>query len=242
MYRRFVNQWEDAETNANWNEGGTALRREAPFKTDRSQFVFDLQTPSAANREYRGVTVRARKREGRAKAVLSYTFARYEGAVDSSFASGFLDNPGQNTFYYGPLDTDIRHDVRALASYQLNSWLSVGVNYVFQTGGPYNRFALDPVYGGFDRFQAQRGTDSRGTLNPNDDRELRLPDISMLGLQARATLEPLIKQRIELWVDALNLLALRTTTSVFEQDGRFFGVPTSRLPPLRLRVGLRYRL
>jgi hypothetical protein len=241
IYKRFMNQWEDAETNGNWNEGGTALNRAAPFKTDRSQFVYDLQTPADSRRTYQGVTVALRKREGRAKALLAYTWSKYEGPVDSSFASNFLDNPGQTQYYYGPLAADARHDVRALVTYQINSWLSMGTTYLFASGGPYNRFSLDPVYGSFSRFTAHRGYDSNGTLNPDDDQALRLPDQSLLNLQVRASLEPLTKQRIEAWVDALNLLALRTTTSVVNSDTQFWGRPTSRMGPLELRVGLRYR-
>ena len=79
------------------------------------------------------------------------------------------------------------------------------------SGAPYNRFFFDPVYRRFGAFRAQRGYDNRGTLIPDDDRPLRLPDFSQLDLQVRLSLEPLIKQRIELWVDALNILALRTT-------------------------------
>jgi hypothetical protein len=161
--------------------------------------------------------------------------------VDSSFASFFLDNPGQNQYFYGPLADDSRHDVRAQASYQLTSWFSVGGSYAFFSGGPYNRFHFDPVYGSFSRFQAHRGNDSNGTLNPDDDQPLRLPDLSQLSLQVRANLEPLIKQRLEIWADALNLLALRTTTSVVQQDGPFFGQQTDRLQPMRVRLGLRYR-
>jgi hypothetical protein len=240
VYRRFDRAWEDAETNGNWNEGGSELNRAAPFKTDRSQFVFDLQTPEASRRTYKGITVGLRSTEGRLKGRLNYTLAQYKGPVDSSYATSFLDNPGQTQYYYGLLDADSRHDVRAQVTYQINSWLSTGVNYQFLSGGPYNRRSLDPVYGTFSRYTAHRGYDSNGTLNPDDDRALRLPDLSALNVQLRASLEPLIKTRLEGWVDALNVLSLRTTTSVVQSDTQFWGRPTGRLPPFRLRVGVRY--
>jgi hypothetical protein len=241
IYRRFVHQWEDSETNANWNEGGTDLRRDGPFKSDRSQFVFDLQTPEAAKRLYRGVTVELKKREGRLKAQLSYTLSKYEGAVDSSFASFYLDNPPQANYFYGSLPDDNRHDVRALASYEALTWLSFGVNYQFLSGEPYNHYFYDPVYQQYSRFQAQRGYDSRGNTDPTDDIELRMPDISLLGVQVRASLERVIKHKLELWADALNLLALRTPTSYIQSDGPFYGRTASRLPATRVRLGLRYR-
>ena len=57
----------------------------------------------------------------------------------------------------------------------------------------------------------------------------------------RFSLEPLIKQRIDLWVDALNVLALRTTTSVVQTDGPFWGQVQSRQAPLQLRFGAQFR-
>ena len=67
-----------------------------------------------------------------------------------------------------------------------------------------------------------------------------MPDISSIDSEALISLQPLIKQRISIWADALNLLALRTTTAVIERDGRTFGQVAGRMPTLRLRVGLRY--
>jgi hypothetical protein len=241
IYRRFDHQWEDVETNANWNQGGTALRREGEFKSDRSQFVFDLQTPEASKRRYRGVTVELKKREGRLKAQFSYTLSKYEGTTDANLGGSFLDNPPQASFYYGALAADSRHDVRALASYDLLTWLTFGVNYQFRTGGPYNHIFFDTVYSRYSRYEAQRGYDSRGNTNPNDDLELRLPDISLLNFQVRASLERIIKHKLEIWADALNLLALRTITSYIQTDGPNFGRPSSRLQPTQVRLGLRYR-
>jgi hypothetical protein len=241
LYRKFVNQWEDTETNANWNEGGTALRREAPFKTGRSEFVYDLQTPSASHREYRAATAYLRKREGRFKGNFSYTLSKYTGPGDSSFAGLFLDNPGQTPYYYGPLPDDNRHVVKAQTSFAINSWLSSGVVYVYQTGGPYSRYFLDPVFNSFSRFQAPRGYDSLGNADPNDDRPLRLPDVSQLDLGLRANLEPLIKQRLFVYVDYINVLAVRTPLSVVERDGRFFGQTRTRLPASSFNLGMQYR-
>jgi hypothetical protein len=240
LYRKFVDQWEDVETNANWNEGGTGLRREAPFKSGRSEFVFDLQTPEVASRTYRAVTTSLRKREGRLKALANYTWADYRGANDSSIASVYLDNPGDNKYYHGPLAGDVRHDLRLQASYSMLTWLTFGLNYSFASGAPYNRYAFDPVYERWSRLQAQRGSDSRGNINPDDDQPLRLPDISSFDLKVQASLGPLIKQRIDIWVDAFNLLALRTPTSVIQQDTEFWGRPVSWLPPLRIQLGARY--
>jgi len=77
--------------------------------------------------------------------------------------------------------------------------------------------------------------------DPGDDRELRLPDISLVALQARANLKKFTKQQIEVWADAFNVLGLRTPTAYLENDGPNWGAQAARLSPTRVRVGLRYR-
>jgi hypothetical protein len=241
IYRQFTHQWEDLETNAVWNQGGTGLERSGMWKSGRAQFIFDLETPDEARRVYHSITTQARKREGRMKMELSYTWTHYEGTDDSSINSLFLDNPGQKEFFYGPLATDRRHDLRGQLTYEMTNWFSIGVIYGFRSGGPYNRYFYDPSFGGFSAFRTKRGYDTRGTLSLDDDTPLRLPDVSSLAVQLRATLLPFIKQHVEVFVDIRNLLALRTTTSVIEQDGPFWGRPASRLLPMYMRLGLQYR-
>jgi hypothetical protein len=241
VYRRFVHQWEDAETNALWNEGGTGLRREAQWKTGRSEFVFDLGTPDEAQRRYHSVTVKLAKKEGLLKVNATYTWTKHEGTSADSIQGSFLDNPGQTHYFYGPLPGDFRHHVKFQGQYQFLPWLGAGVVYDFVTGPPYNRFTFDPTYGDFNAFQTRRGHDTRGSLDPDDDTPLRLPDLSILSLQLRANLRPLIKQNISLWFDVENILALRTHLSVIEDDGPFWGRPTRRLPPTAARLGMQFR-
>ena len=58
---------------------------------------------------------------------------------------------------------------------------------------------------------------------------------------ARANLKPLIGYQLELYADVMNLLALRTTTGVVEEDGPRFGEPSSQMTPFRVRLGLRFK-
>jgi hypothetical protein len=241
IYRKFVHQWEDIETNAIWNAGGTGQDRTGMWKTGRAQFVFDLETPDQARREYHSVTVAARKREGRLKMLASYTWTKDMGTDESSYNSTFLDNPGQSRFFYGPLGSDHRHDVRAQATYEATTYLSIGVIYSFLSGGPYNRFFYDPTYASYQDFRATRGYDPRGNLNPDDDTPLRLPDISKLDVQARFSLLRWVHQPLDIFADVQNILGLRTTTSVFERDGSFWGRPIGRLPPTSARIGIQYK-
>jgi hypothetical protein len=241
VYRKFVHQWEDQESNAVWNQGGTGLDRTGMWKTGRPQFVFDLETPDLARRVYHAVTVQSRKREGLLKMEMSYTWTYYQGTGDSSVNGAFLDNPGQTQFYYGPLGNDRRHDLRAQVTYDITSYLSAGVIYGFLSGGPYNHYYYDPAYGSFNALKTRRGYDTRNTLSLDDDVPLRLPDISSLNLQVRFSMLPFIKQRLEFYADFRNLLALRTTTSVIQSDGPFWGRASARLPPMNVRLGVEYR-
>ena len=60
-------------------------------------------------------------------------------------------------------------------------------------------------------------------------------------MQVRFNLLPVIKQRLDVYVDVLNVLALRTTTSVTQNEGPTFGLPAGRTGPMRIRLGLNYR-
>jgi len=62
-----------------------------------------------------------------------------------------------------------------------------------------------------------------------------------MNLQVRINFKPLTGIDLDAFVDALNILALRTTTSVTETDGSTWGRPVNRLSPMRMRLGFRYR-
>jgi hypothetical protein len=53
--------------------------------------------------------------------------------------------------------------------------------------------------------------------------------------------EPLLGSKLETFSDVLNVLGLRPTTAVTQNDGPSFGQLTARMSPLHIRLGLRYR-
>jgi hypothetical protein len=57
----------------------------------------------------------------------------------------------------------------------------------------------------------------------------------------RVNLLPVIGQKLELYVNVLNALALRTTTAVVQNDTPDFGTQSARMAPFRLHLGLNYR-
>ncbi len=242
IYRRFNHQFEDTETNQIWNESGTAVRADGGYRNGKNQQIFDLGTPDASTRRYHSVTARLNKREGRMKVTGSYTWTRNRGPQNSAIDGAFLDNPKNAVYWYGSLPGEVRHHVKVFSAYQVLPWLSLGVNYEFFTGEPYNRFFYNNVYGGFIDLRAQRGYNPGANINDtSDDRELRLPDVSLLGLQGRANLRKFTKLNLDAFINVFNVLALRTTRSVVDTDTAFWGQPTSFLAPTRAVLGLSYR-
>jgi hypothetical protein len=237
IYRAFRNQFNTRETNRIWNTSGTALSRGGGFRNGRNQTISDLSTPDHARRTYQGVTFGARKREGRFRVQGSYTWSKLQGN-----SGDFEDNPAQDVYLWGYLGDDHRHEIKALSTYQLASWISTGIRYSFSSGKPYNRIYGNPVDDDLDDYRARQGINPGANVNdPGDDRELRLPDLQSFNLQIRMNLLPIIGHRLEPWVDILNLMALRTITEVTQNDGPSFGRMSRRQGPLRIRLGLNYR-
>jgi hypothetical protein len=124
----------------------------------------------------------------------------------------------------------------------MTPWLSMGARYSYTSGTPYNRLFRNDVTGSYENYVAPVGTNAGTNINdPSDDRQLRLPDIQNLNAQFAFNFQPLIGARLEAYVDVLNVLGLRTTTAVTENDGPSFGQPSARLAPLHIRLGARYR-
>ena len=111
MYRRFNNQFDTRETNRIWNPGGTALSATQAFRNGQNETVSDYGTPDYARRRYLGLTLGARKREGRFKAQASYTLSQLKGTEGS-----YGDNPAQDVYLYGYLPDDHRHEMKALVA------------------------------------------------------------------------------------------------------------------------------
>ena len=67
--------------------------------------------------------------------------------------------------------------------------------------------------------------------------------IAWVVSEARAVTPSYVLMRFEMetFVDVLNVLALRTTTSYGVTDGQDFGVQRNRMAPFRLRFGVMYR-
>jgi hypothetical protein len=254
VYRQFSHQYEARETNQIWGISDTQLSPTGGYRNGRSQTILDLGTPDDAKRRYVGITGSFTKREGRLKARAAYTWSKLDGTLLNGLATyGGGGAPGsgdnlyglvgpRNAFLDGPLADDHRHEIHLTMQYQITPWLTTGVRYLYYSGLPYNRYFRNDTTGNFENLRAQTGINPGTNVNdPTDDRPLRLPDIQDLNAQIRLNWMPLIHQRLETFVDVLNILDLRTTTSYGVSDGQDFGVQRNRLDPFRIRLGVMYR-
>ena len=241
VYRKFSHQFDRRETNRIWNDAGSELARNGSFRNGRAETITDMSTPNDAWRRYRGITVGLDKREGRFKSHVSYTLSDLTG-TQQDINNLYGDIPGRDVYLAGDLPDDHRHEVKWTLSWQATPWLSFGGRYKYLSGTPYSRLFYNPVTNVWDQYKARTGVNPGLDINdPADDRDLRLPDRHDMNLQVRFNLLPIIGQRLDLYVDVLNLLALRTATNVGQEDQRNFGVETGWLDPFRIRLGLNYR-
>jgi hypothetical protein len=242
VYKKFTNLYEVNETNQVWNRSGTDLDPGAQYRDGRNEKVMDLSTPSGAYRRYVGATGGVTKREGQLRARLTYTWSRLDGTVWNDLNNPWGDVPGRDVYLAGPLPDDHRHEVKANLVYSATRWLSLGMMYNYYSGTPYNRLFYNDLSKSYTDYRAGLGTNPGSNANdPSDDRPLRLPDIHDLSAQVRVNLLPLLGQRLEVYANVLNVLGLRTTTSVVQNDTPDFGSQSGRMAPFRLRLGLNYR-
>jgi hypothetical protein len=241
IYRKFDNQFDRRETNRIWNAGGTELATSGSFRNGRAETIQDLSTPDQAWRRYQGITVGLSRREGRFKTHVEYTFSRLTG-TQQDIDNLYGDIPARDVFLQGYLPDDHRHEIKMTLSYQATPWLSFGGRIKYLSGQPYSRLFFNPVTSTWDLYRAPLGINPGTNINdPGDDRPLRTPDVEDVNVQVRFNLFPLIGHKVDVYVDVLNALALRTATSFGQQDARDFGVENGWLPPFRIRLGVNYR-
>ena len=243
IYRHFTNPYEMRETNRIWNGSGSALEASGMYRNGIAEQIQDVGTPDGAGRKYKGVTAIVRKREGRLKGQLGYTWSRLDGNVDNGGENNLYgDIPGRDIYLWGALQDDHRHDIRGALTYAVLPWLSLGSTYSYSSGSPYTRFYRNPTSGRFEDLHARVGVDPGTNINdPADDRALRLPDVQRLNLKVSSNLRPLIGHNAEVFVDLLNVLNLRTPTAVVVENGPNFGAPRTLMNRTLMRLGARYR-
>jgi len=243
QYRKYEYQYEDLETNRIWNKTGTDLDPTGRFRNGRNFVITDLETPESAKRRYLGVVTTLKKREGALRVNLSYQWSQLQGNVIDGFRNPYLNNPIQDQLQEGFLPGDSRHVIRAQMTYQLNAWLTAGYTFRYDSGTPVQLVYFNKVTNDWTDFRARRGfSPGRNINDPFDDFAYRLPDQMVMAAQLRANLKAITRFNAEVFTDFMNLLALRTTTGVTTRaDDPNVGLMSSRLPPLAIRAGFRFK-
>jgi hypothetical protein len=239
VYRKYASQYEANETNRIWNATGDVV---VGYKNGRAATIMDMSTPSAAQRSYAGLTAALNKRAGRTKVYLSYTLSRLRGTVwDPTVNNPWGDIPGRDAYLNGPGGDDHTHDIKASLQYSAFKWLSFGARWNYSSGFPYNRLFRNETTGNWENYRAQTGINPGANVNdPGDDRALRTPDRQEINLQVRLSLLSLIGSKLDFYVDALNILGLRTPLTYSQNEGQNFGVEATWMAPFRLRFGVNY--
>jgi hypothetical protein len=242
VHRQYTRQFEINETNRIWSPSGAQIDGRGGYRNGRAETIMDLETPAGAHRTYDGVTFGLTKREGRLQVRASYTWSKLRGTSYSGTNNLWGDIPGRDVYLDSYLADDHRHELKGSLSVQATPWLSFGSRTTFTSGQPYDRCFRNDETGACDQFRATRGINPGTNVNDRaDDRDLRLLDQLEVNVQTRVNLLPLIGKRIDLYVDVLNVLGLRTATTVGTNDGTDFGVERAWMDPFRLRLGLNYR-
>jgi hypothetical protein len=239
VYRQYSNQYEQNETNRIWNPSGSQI---VGYRNGRNETVLDMGTPDGAKRYYRGVTASLNKRAGRLRTYVSYTLSQLRGTVFNGASNAWGDIPGRNVYLDGPGPDDRLHDVKVSGNWSVTNYLSLGMRYNFYTGGPYERLYRNDPLNAYENRRAPRGQNPGTNLNdPSDDRELRYPAVQEVNAQIRLGLQQWIGHRVDLYMDALNILNLRTVTTYGQNEGQNFGNETAWLAPFRVRFAVDYK-
>jgi len=248
-YRRYSNLWVEREVNRIWDVTGTRVVGHVDPTVDS---VLEVDNPSDAYREYRGVDLWVEGRPGNWDILASYTLSLTTGTVDDYF-DGYLNNPRQSLFFSGPSPlSDNRHQFKGAIAYKFNFGLDVGLRWQYRTGNPIWESFLNP----FDNTQTLRrsprgtGFNFQGSTadfnNPDQLAELRNPDFFQVDGQARYDLGSLLRMRekLELTMLVINVFNSTAPLTYNEQwlatGTNTFGSVRTRIFPTQVELLLRF--
>ena len=109
-------------------------------------------------------------------------------------------HPGPGSlFLNGVLDDDHRHEIKVVADWQIQPWLSAGIRYNYYSGLPRKRLFFNNVTGTYNILRAPNGIDPGVDRNsPLDDFIIRTPDQQDFNVQVRMQLLPLIGHNVSI--------------------------------------------
>ncbi len=133
------------ETNLLYDEDGYSIVGSGNGTLDA---YFRLRTPAIALRDYYQTDISLQRQFAKRWLMLTtYSYVVSRGRVQNSLTSAALANPAQIDLYYGNLGTDVRHQVKLSAAWDLpdDPWTTkVGVSGYYFSGSPYSRYYYSP--------------------------------------------------------------------------------------------------
>jgi len=117
--------------------------------------TYRMRTPTVSRRDYYETSLSVQRNFAeRWQMLSSYAYVISKGTVQDSLGYG-LSNPSQVDLMYGNLFTDIRHQFKFLASWDIpdDPWTTrLGVNAFYQTGSPLSRYYYAPAGSIYDQL------------------------------------------------------------------------------------------
>jgi hypothetical protein len=207
------------ETNRIWQATGAGS---SGFRTERPQVVVDWSASDVSFTRAMVLTAALQKRAGALRALVSYTLGRLETET-------------------GDERDDRRHAVRALVSYDLAAFASLGVAYRLDSGLPAGTTAVQATTA-IEDYRARAGINPGLAVgDPAAPAPGRGPAVQSLDLQLRGSGKRLTGVDMDLYLDVFNLLGTRRVTGSAALDSPDFGVLARAPDPRWIRLGAAYR-
>jgi len=190
--------------------------------------------PDEADRKYRALQfVLEKSFSNNYQFLLSYTWSKAEGMVQLGIwggggmsAGGEWNNPNMYVNSRGVLDLDKTHSIKLSGVYLAPYGITIGVNYVGQSGFPYQRYAGFELNQGLNYFSGELPGAQRTAFQHLID--LRIEKSFVAG-----------KIQPRIFFEVFNLLNANTAISIGAQnDSPTYNQITAILPPRILRVGV----
>lgn len=198
--------------------------------------LYRLRTPSLAVRDYYQTDFNlSRVFDDRWLLDATYSYVVSRGRTQSSLTAA-LANPSQLELMYGNLGTDIRHQVKLSAAWDIpdDPWTSqVGVQAYYFSGSPFSRYYSAPTSpsgsGGYQILKDQLGTYGRTTP---------YWQISLLLQQAIPTKKGKLHGTVQVDNVTNNQYAVVYSTYYVSSENRY--VIAYRQSPISAQLGLKY--
>jgi len=223
------NNFSQDETNLIWDEDGFS---QLGYRNGEAETLYRLRTPTVARRDYYQTDVQLSKNFADRWLMLStYSYVISRGTVLDS-GSAAISIPSQLEYAYGNLSTDVRHQVKINAAYDIpnDPWTTrIGTSLQYYSGYPISRYYYSAAFGQSYILRDPQGTYAR--LEPQYYLGFQISqnfDVRKGALVATAQLENAINAQ---QADQIN-------GSAVYYDNRW--VITSRQTPMQLTLSVGY--